>query len=143
MKTLPTLRRFALAVALVPQLLFLGLGRGVVVCVAPGGHLEVELAAADGCADSRPAAPAVVEASCVDSHEGLPCGPCSDFGFVVDPRPGRESDAVHELPALAAARPLPAPKAAPPPVDPHGGAERAPPRVSPVLGCLATVRLRC
>jgi len=82
-------RRLVLFLALLPQLLALGLGRGVVVCVAPGGHLRLEVAGSACCADPAPAA----HAGTVASQDESDCGACTDLGIALDPRLSRRSSA--------------------------------------------------
>lgn len=68
--------------ALLPQLLVLGLGHGVVVCVAPGGHVEFE-AVGSGCCSANQDAPANSEDG--GFQESDPdCGPCSDLAIVLN-----------------------------------------------------------
>ena len=74
--------------ALLPQLLVLGMGREFVVCIAPGGHLRVEVAANVCCVD-RTAASTDSDEGIVLSHDEPDCGSCSDYRIEVDPRLSR------------------------------------------------------
>lgn len=78
-------RRLLVLLALLPQLLMLGLGQGVVVCVAPSGHLQVELSAS-ACCDSPPAGLTEAGTSFASDRTlvATDCGSCSDFVMVVD-----------------------------------------------------------
>ncbi|GEM_PF-3881155 len=83
--------RLALLLALLPQGLLLGMGRGVVVCVAPGGHLRVELSGSLCCLeeDSHASEP---DGALTQKRDGpgLLCGLCTDFDLEVDQRQPRK-----------------------------------------------------
>ena len=127
-----------LALALLPQLFVLGLGRGIVVCVAPGGHMEVEIASA--CCSPLEAPASARERGTAASGED-DCGACSDFRLLLDPRASRSRAADGASPHPPAA-PLvvwtpelaPAPRAC--------AAPRRDGRVPPHLQPLKTVQLR-
>ena len=105
MTRLPNLRRLALLLALLPQLLVLGLGRGVVVCIAPGGHVKVEIAASTCCGDDG-ATMAPGDRDPAASQDEPDCGSCSDLKIALDPRVTRSSGTQEiELPAHTAAIP--------------------------------------
>jgi len=144
MTPLPNLRRLALLLALLPQLLVLGLGRGVVVCIAPGGHVQVEIAASTCCADAAPSATAG-NRDLASSQDEPDCGSCSDLQIAMDPRVARGSSTQEiELPAPAAAIP-PEPTAVPAAADATGTLRRIPDRghEPPHLIHLRSVLLRC
>jgi len=103
MTRLPNLRRLALLLALLPQLLVLGLGRGVVVCIAPDGHVQVEIAASTCCGDDG-ASTALGDRNLASSQDEPDCGSCSDLQIALDPRVARGSGTQEiELPAHTAA----------------------------------------
>jgi hypothetical protein len=78
------LRRLALVLALLPQLFVLVLGSGVVLCIAPGGHVQVEVVATECCGESGSTTAGGVERAVSQSDDG--CGACSDLQLVLDPR---------------------------------------------------------
>jgi hypothetical protein len=82
--TLPQIRRLLLLLVLLPQLLVLGLGRGVVICIEPGGHVRVEAAASTCCADDG-----VGRAQSAGALEETDCGSCSDVRIALDVRASR------------------------------------------------------
>lgn len=103
MATIPRIRRLVLLLALLPQLLVLGLGQDFVVCIAPGGHLQLEAAGSVCCADPTSASTASDEGIAVSQNEP-DCGSCSDYRIVLDPRLSRSSGAGRfELPSDATA----------------------------------------
>ncbi len=72
--------RALVVLLLLPQLLLLGLGGRLVLCVAPDGHLVVEAAGSACCDasahdDARPA-PTLAPAG---AHGGADCGACTDI----------------------------------------------------------------
>lgn len=76
------LARLALLLALLPQLLVLGLGVDLVLCFAPGGHVEFEVAAS-GCCGAALVEHGGVEEAAGEPHDD-PCGPCRDLPVLVD-----------------------------------------------------------
>ena len=86
---MPSPRRLFILLALLPQLLVLGLGRGVVLCVAPDGHVQIEVAASTCCADALAASP---EDTVGSEQEADECGSCTDLQIVVDTRVSRAPD---------------------------------------------------
>ena len=90
MTMVPSLQRLALVLAIIPQLIVMGLGQGVVVCIAPGGHMQVEVLANECCAGATPAPAARDRADSV-SHEEPDCGSCSDYQILMDLRVSRSS----------------------------------------------------
>ena len=142
MIAVPCLRRLALLLALLPQILVLALGQGIVVCVAPGGHVQVEIAASACCAEVGSAVRGGDPGILQDEPD---CGSCSDLRIALDPRVARSSDArTLELPSAPAALPVE------PPAFPKA-AERTRPREHhvdrghepPHLIHLRSVLLRC
>jgi len=106
MTPVQSLRRLALLLALLPQLIVLGLGRGVVVCIAPSGHVQVEIAASPCCGDAGSAG-AGGDRDLATSQDEPDCGSCSDLQIALDTRVARSSSAGQvELPANAAIPPL-------------------------------------
>lgn len=100
MKPASGLRRLALLLVVLPQLLVLGLGRGLVVCIAPGGHVRVEVAAGPCCGD-REALTALRGGDRAEPHDEPDCGPCSDLRVAPAPRASRSTDArAGELPSF-------------------------------------------
>ncbi|RKY19074.1 MAG: hypothetical protein DRQ55_11580 [Planctomycetota bacterium] len=96
MQMLSITRRVALLLALLPQLVVLGLGHGVVICMTADGHMEVEVASSGCCAESPVVAMAAGTAGLIGpagsaQQSDADCGSCSDFGIVLDPRPCRGS----------------------------------------------------
>jgi len=87
---LPRLPRILLLLVLLPQLLVLGLGRGVVLCIAPGGHVQVEIAASVCCTAPSSAAVAHDDESAVSESEA-DCDSCSDYWIQVHPSQVRTS----------------------------------------------------
>lgn len=92
----PPLRRLFLLLALLPQIFLLGLGSGIVVCVAPGGHARLEIALSECRAVSssvmRGLEPEVSENG---SSENEPdSGSCSDLSVVLGFRASRSLDAL-------------------------------------------------
>ncbi len=51
------LSRLIVLLVLLPQMLVLGMGRGLVICVAPDGHVQIELAASECCSATPEVAP--------------------------------------------------------------------------------------
>ena len=97
------LRRLALLLALLPELLMLGLGQGVVLCIAPGGHVQVEVETSVCCAEADAAAHG--PGAGASEHE-RDCGPCSDVGTTLDPHAAQAPEVQGvELPAASAALP--------------------------------------
>jgi len=144
MTPLPNLRRFALLLALLPQLLVLGFGRGVVVCIAPGGHVQLEIAASTCCGDDG-ASTAPGDRDLASSQDEPDCGSCSDLQIALDPRVARGSGTQQiELPAHAAAIP-PGPVGIPGAADATGLLDRILDRghEPPHLIHLRSVQLRC
>jgi len=135
----PILRRLLLALVLVPQLAVVGLGSGLVLCVAPGGHLRVELAASGCCSEELPTGgpSSAAEPGAEHATDAPACPSCEDVDLLVDTtRPERES--------------VDAPAAPPGPVQAElsRGTARlehrcAPPRPRAHLTSLRTVVLRC
>lgn len=64
----PGIRRLALALALVPQLLVTALGQSLVVCVEPGGHVQLEVLASECCEAATPSPEARVGAVVLPSY---------------------------------------------------------------------------
>ena len=93
----------AALMALLPQLLLLGLGRGVVLCSATDGHVQMEILAS-GCCDDALFASHDAHGPVADTGAAR-CGACTDFRVVPDDRMPRVET---EAPALVAI-PLPAP----------------------------------
>ena len=85
------IHRVIFFLALLPQLLVLGLGHGVVVCVGPGGHVEIETVGGICCSDSE-AAPSSSE---VDGfqHSDSDCGPCTDIALLSNSKHPSDRDA--------------------------------------------------
>ena len=142
MTSFRTLRHAALLLALVPQLLVLGLGRGVVVCIAPGGHLQIEIAESACCAGRSSDHAGVVTVS----QDRPECGSCSDVRLVLDRSECRNSGTRRfELPADATAA-LPVEVGTLPPA---AGPTHSPPHPldrghgSPHLIHIRSVVLRC
>ena len=103
MTSVHRLRRLALLLALLPQLLVLGLGGGVVVCVAPDGHVQLEIAASECCGDAG-ASTAPGDRDVASSQDEPDCGSCSDLQIALDTGVARSSGAQEiELPAHTAA----------------------------------------
>lgn len=87
---MPSLPRIVLILILLPQLLVLGLGRGVVICIAPSGHVQVEIAASACC--SVPSSTAAAHDGDLAVPETDPdCGSCSDYWIVFHPSQSRTS----------------------------------------------------
>ena len=144
MTPLPNLRRLALLLALLPQLLVLGLGRGVVLCIAPSGHVQLEIAASTCCGDDG-ASTAPGDRDLASSEDEPDCGSCSDLQIALDPRASRGSGTQEiELPAHAAATP-PEPDAIPVAANVTGPLDRILDRghEPPHLIHLRSVLLRC
>jgi len=139
MKSRSVLRRAALLLLLLPQLLVLGLGRGLVVCFEPNGGVTVELAGAACCGE--PGAPTTSEAARLTAAPEQGCGSCADVRLTVDRRGPREQELGGESLLARPAGPLgdtcPEPRPALRLDCPRG----APP--SPHLAHLRSVVLRC
>ena len=142
MSLLPNLRRLALVLALLPQLLMLGAGPAVVVCVAPGGHMQVEAAASACCRGPASAG----DGDLSTSQGGPDCGACSDIAIALDPRvflaagPGGldlPSDTATALPVMLTAVPITAEFC----YSPGRSARRG--HLPPHLVHLRSVLLRC
>jgi hypothetical protein len=143
MTTAQRFARYALLIALLPQLLVLGLGRGVVLCIAPGGHLRVEAAASECCLDGGSGSAAVGLATL--PADGADCGSCDDVRIAFDARVTRAASAPDHVPPHGAAMPA---VAAPGRVVVHAGRALELRRAregsgSPHLACLQNVVLRC
>jgi len=81
MPSFPSIRRLALILALLPQLLILGFGQGMVLCVTEDGHFQVEVPSDDCCeGTSNLGEDQVVAKASSDSD----CGACDDFLIVFD-----------------------------------------------------------
>jgi len=144
MTPLSNLRRLAVLLALLPQLLVLGLGRGLVLCIAPSGHVQVEIAASPCCEGANPST-ASGDRDPAASHDAPDCDSCSDLQIALDPRIGRGSSTQEiELPAYA-------PAIAPEPIAVPGAADATGPlgrildrgHEPPHLIHLRSVLLRC
>ena len=115
-------RRILALIALLPQLIVLGMGRSVVLCVGDGGHARIEVASSVCCAvtpTAAQAAPAkaaheqgVLPAD--DEQEGgaSDCDSCTDLLIVVSTRFSRVEDGTDPGPRapVAAAPAAPAPE---------------------------------
>jgi hypothetical protein len=135
--------------ALLPQLLVLGLGRSVVLCIGDGGHAQIEVAASLCCAGAGSLAPARVGAEhskVAGQDDGASdCDACTDLLIVVSTPCSRVEDGNAPPPPGPAA----APPAAPAPATSRGHGDLATRRASrgspepPHLLALKSVRLRC
>ena len=148
-------RRILALIALLPQLIVLGMGRSVVLCVGDGGHARIEVASSVCCAvtpTAAQAAPAkaaheqgVLPAD--DEQEGgaSDCDSCTDLLIVVSTPCSRVEDGNAPPPPGPAA----APPAVPAPATSRGHGDLATRRASrgspepPHLLALKSVRLRC
>ena len=145
MSTTSSLRRMAILVALLPQLLLMGLGQGVVLCVAPGGHVQMEAVASLCCADST-SGEAARDVSLSTPIGDSDCDQCTDYRISLDSimAPDSRTEAFERLPGCLAATPTEAPRLLPGSTSsPYFG--RAPDRghAPPYLGHLRSVLLRC
>lgn len=139
------LRHLGLLLALLPQLLLLGLGRGVVLCIASDGHVQVELVSSACCLQDASAAGNEEPASGEDSD----CGSCRDLLIAMEAVVSRNSvGSSIELPSNAI--PLASPLASlesPPRADSSGTLPLAgSPRRAlepPHLSRLRSLQLRC
>lgn len=121
--------RLLLLALLLPWLAVAGLGRGAVVCIAPGGHLELELAG-DGCCGEDP----------LPADDG-DCDSCVDVELTADVHALHE-DGGPASPLVPPVRGL----AQPPPgpgVAAFSGAAPRRAKEPPHLRHLRSVRLRC
>jgi hypothetical protein len=145
-----TTRRLFVLCLLLPQLVAVSLGNGFVVCLAPGEHLQVELAASACCSSEAPAASAAdvgaggpTAARAVDGSGSPECPSCEDVVIATEPaRPERPESALALQPPSAAPDGLASVSRfralARAPVDARrGGAQ------SPHLSRLRTTVLRC
>ena len=82
MPNIPSIRRLAVILALLPQLLMLGLGQGMVLCITEDGHFQIEVPSDDCCEGISDLEDGLAEP---EAHAGPDCGPCSDFLIVFDP----------------------------------------------------------
>jgi len=138
-----SLSRLIVLLALMPQLFVLGLGQGLVVCIAPGGHVQVELATSACCAEAG-AGESDVREGAASVGGASECSPCTDLRIAVDTRISRAPDGAGQGPGIAAALPLEL-------AWPHGPARRELASVRafqgalepPHLGALRCVILRC
>jgi hypothetical protein len=92
-------RRTLVLLALLPQFLVLGLGRGIVLCVGDGGHARIEVAASACCTISPAQAQHGDDEHCDDAGD---CEACTDMTVVVSARfsPATErSDSPASVPA--------------------------------------------
>ncbi len=137
-----TLRRFLFLLVLLPQLAVASLGDGFVLCVAPGDHLQVELAASGCCSDElgMDGLPGDEELDSERPADAPECPSCEDVDLLVEPtRPDRQT----------AEAPAPPPSLAMPAIAtiPHlgvllrGQPDRA--RAGTHLTHLRTIVLRC
>lgn len=89
-----TLRRLLFLLVLLPQLAVASLGNGFVLCVAPGDHLQVELAAS-GCCSDELGMDGLTGDEALDGErpaDAPECPSCEDVDLLVDPvRPDRET----------------------------------------------------
>jgi len=138
----PFLRGLLFLFLWLPQLVLAGTGSGFVLCLAPGDHLQVELAGGACCS----AEPGTAELDRDTARESAPAGPsrecpaCEDVEVLGDPiHPSRET-AQAPPPALVPA--APAREVGPPSrTVPRG--RRAPHRPGAHLARLRTIVLRC
>jgi hypothetical protein len=138
MTTLHHLRRAVLVLALLPQLLVLGLGSGVVLCIAPGGHVQVEVATTDCCGGPGSSSGGGGEQAAPRGDDG--CGACADLQLVLDPRTPRGAGSSDVSGAALPVEPTPDRRA----VRAPGFAPRADRgREPPHLIRLRSVLLRC
>ena len=101
------MKRLLILLTLLPQLLVLGLGTGVVVCVGAGGHLQIEVAAGDCCSDTSAASlEAVSNGAWGASGHGFCTTSCTDLGIVVDTRLSRAPDGPDIETGVSAALPV-------------------------------------
>ncbi|MDF1799800.1 MAG: hypothetical protein P1V81_11540 [Planctomycetota bacterium] len=128
-----SLTHLLLVALLIPQLCLAGLGMGLVVCIAPGGHLELELSETGICCDEE-------QAPREDLGHGDQCNACTD----VEVRFELPADRPVEVANLAGL-PLELPACLAPlaPAPQRRACLQAPLREPPHLGRLAVVRLRC
>ena len=134
--------------ALLPQLLVLGLGRSVVLCIGDGGHAQIEVAASLCCAGAGSLAPARVGAEhskVAGQDDGASdCDACTDLLIVVSTRFSRVEDGTDPGPRapVAAAPAAPAPERSGQSgfIVRHGSRGDPEP---PHLLALRSIRLRC
>ena len=82
------IQRIVLLLAFLPQLVVMGMGQSVVVCVGDDGHMQLEVTVSGCCADFGEAPSG--SAPALSTTEGdSDCISCSDIGIVLDPRPAR------------------------------------------------------
>ena len=104
------LRRLTLFLALLPQLIGLGMGGGIVLCVAPAGKVEVEFASntcCDGAGARSDESSSRRPAALSPSEDGHGCESCSDLEIALDPRASRGSGGTELRFQHLAAPPLP------------------------------------
>jgi len=82
------IHRVVLLLAFLPQLVVMGMGQSVVVCVGDDGHMQLEVIVGGCCADTGEA-PMGSAPALSTSENDSDCVACSDIGVVLDPRPAR------------------------------------------------------
>lgn len=96
-----TLRQFLLLFVLLPQLAAASLGNGLVLCVGPGNHIQMELASSDCCASDLEAdvLSGTEEFNKSRPTESSDCSSCEDVDLLLDlARPDQESNIALALP---------------------------------------------
>lgn len=88
--------RFRSLLALLPILVVLGSGRGLVWCTSPSGHAQVEIAAGTCCPTPAEAAPAD-RTGTTDAPDD--CNSCSDVAIPAAPLPGASTASAGAAPA--------------------------------------------
>ena len=82
------IHRVVLLLAFLPQLVVMGMGQSVVVCVGDDGHMQLEVIVGGCCTDAAEA-PVGSAPALSTSESDSDCFACSDIGVVLDPRPAR------------------------------------------------------
>ena len=96
-----TLRQFLLLFVLLPQLAAASLGNGLVLCVGPGNHIQIEIASSL-CSSSDLEADDLSEADGFDKNrptDSQECSSCEDVELLLDlARPDQDSTHALALP---------------------------------------------
>jgi hypothetical protein len=103
---IPSLPNLLAFLALLTQLVLPGVGSGVVICVEPGGHVQIEIASGVCCDEPTTIGVAGIRE---DKTESSDCEACLDLAFTMDPWVPTRSLHVNRDQIVIAATAIPVP----------------------------------